>query len=335
MARLLMRGLPIALAAGFVIAALVFLRQRAQVVSAHAPIRVLSYSAFLNSWGPGPEIARRFQEETGTPIEFHDAGDGGLLLKKLELFPVDLVLGFDQATLLEAETSRAWRDLSGVAPAEAKWSRPRFLAFDWAPLAFVYRQGEIDPPKALKELLDSRFKGKIAIQDPRTSTPGLQFLLWVLDEMGVEAGFEFLAKLKANLHSVSGSWSMAYGLFTKKQAGLAFSYLTSPVYHWTEEKDQTYQAAIFESGHPVQIEYFAVPESCSNCAGAESLARFLMKTETQRLISEKNYMFPAIDTARSEPFSTLPEVPTLDPLRFVELMKKKDELFERWQSLGL
>ena len=128
---------------------------------------------------------------------------------------------------------------------------------------------------------------------------------------------------------------MAYGLFTKKQSKLAFSYLTSPVYHWSQEKDMSYQAAIFESGHPVQIEYFGVPESCANCNGAEALARFMLKPETQKLILEKNFMFPVVEATRSGEFTSLPNVQTLDPNKQVELMAKKDELFSRWQSLGL
>lgn len=299
-------------------------------------IHVISYSAFLGVEGPGAEIAKRFQAETGTQVDYLDSGDAGLLLKKMDLFPADLVMGFDQLTLPEAKASRQWRDLSQVVPQGLRWSGPDFMPLDWAPMAFIFRKGEIDAPKSLNDLLDARFKGAIALEDPRTSTPGLQFFFWVLDEMGVEPGFEFLKNLKPNLHSVAASWSAAYGAFTKKEAKLVFSYLTSPVFHWTVEKDDRYQPAIFPDGLPVQVEYVGIPQSCQNCQAAERFAVFLLKPETQRLIMERNYMFPVVNevTTGSE-FAKAPAANTREWKTLPDLLKRREELFDRWRQLGL
>src|SRR3954462_14388835 len=59
-------------------------------------LQVLAYSSFISSWGPGPEIARLFAERTGIHVVYQDGGIAGLMLKKLELFPCDVVVGFDQ-----------------------------------------------------------------------------------------------------------------------------------------------------------------------------------------------------------------------------------------------
>jgi thiamine transport system substrate-binding protein len=300
-----------------------------------AVVRVLSYKAFLESWGPGPEIAAKFKATTGLTVEFVDSGDAGLLLKKLDLFPADLVIGMDQMTIIEAKRARAWREPAADVTAGDRWRDGAFVAYDWAPLTFVYRQGEIEPPRALEDLLDPRFKGKIAIQDPRTSTPGMQFFFWVLSELGVEPGFEFLKSLKANLHSVSPSWSTAYGLFTKKQASLAFSYLTSPIYHWRNDKDPSYQPAIFTAGHPVQVEYAAIPASCVNCEGAERLLKFLLEAEAQMQVRDSNYMFPVNAQLVDGEFAKLPQVDVFPTDRFRDLLDRKDELLNRWQELKL
>lgn len=301
------------------------------------PLKVLSYDSFVASWGPGPELAQLFEKETGIKVEYQESPDAGLLLKKMELFPVDVVIGFDQLTLSEARKGRKWLPLpEEVKATGARWLEPEFLPFDWGPMAFVYRQGEITPPTSLTDLLDARFKGAIALQDPRTSTPGLQFLYWVLDEMGVEEGFAYLAKLKTNLHSVSGSWSTAYGVFTKKEAKLAFSYLTSPVYHWSEEKDESYQPAVFASGHPVQIEYAAVPESCSNCVAARQFISFLLSAKAQEIIMKKNFMMPVVDSVvQGSLFAKLPVVQIREIKSLPQLNEKKAELLERWRQLGL
>ncbi len=291
-------------------------------IGSHDSLRVMTYSSFMNAWGPGPEIAKRFRDKTGISIEFQDGGDAGLILQKLKLFPVDVVLGLDGLSLSKAKETLKWQS--------------DFIAIDYAPLAFVYRKKEIDPPTSLRDLLSPRFAGQIALEDPRTSTPGLQFFLWVLDDMGETQGFEFLKQLKKNIHSVSPSWSTAYGVFKKGQAKLAFSYLTSPVYHVTEEKDDSYAAAVFSDGHPVQTEYAGVPGDCARCADADKFIEFLKSEEIQSLIMKRNFMLPIDKDAIAETaFANLPEIKIRDLKSAPNFLKHQDELFSKWQKLGL
>jgi thiamine transport system substrate-binding protein len=305
-------------------------------------VRVLSYSAFVNAWGPGPAIAQAFQKEYGIRVEFVTGGDAGLLLQKLELLPADVVLGLDQLTLARAREMRKWREVfAELAPdtkidAPGEWRHADFLPFDWAPMTFVMRLGELDSPHALSDLLDERFRKSIALEDPRTSAPGLQFLYWVLDEFGVEAGFEYLARLKPSVHSVSASWSSAYGLFSKREAKLVFSYLTSPVYHWVEEKNEGFAPVVFESGHPAQVEYAGVPDSCVDCVGGRLFALFLLRPEIQKIIMEKNYMLPVVSSVASgTPFERLPKVHLRQMKSLPDLLRDREQLLERWSALGL
>lgn len=302
-----------------------------------APVRVLTYSGFLAAWGPGPELAKLFEAKTGLKVEFRDGGDAGVLLKKLELFPSDVVIGFDDFSRVEAEKAAKWRSL----PREPVGDRQitdliAFVQIDWSPMAFVYRIGEIDPPKSLADLADLRFKGKIALMDPRTSSPGLQFYFWVLDEMGVEEGLKFLTRLKDNIQSVSPGWSQAYGLFTKKQAGLAFSYLTSPVYHRLQEKDSSYQTVVFPEGQPAQREYASIPENCQQCEGAEKFIAFLLEPEAQKIIMTKNVMLPVDPrVVEGTEFKNLPEYKLREWKSLPTLLEQREALFKRWQELGL
>ncbi len=301
-------------------------------------LKVMTYASFMSSWGPGPEIAKLFKEKTGKEVEFIDAGDAGLLLKKLELFPADVVIGLDQLLLKQAQAARQWKPVSGIQdlPGERLYPNDTFLAIDWGPMAFIYREGEIDPPKSLDDLLDARFKSSLALQDPRTSTPGLQFFFWVLDEKGIDGGFAYLEKLKGNVQTVADSWSKSYGAFTKKQAKLGFSYLTSPVYHWTQDKDRTYRPAVFFDGHPIQIEYLGIPATCQACGDAEVFAKFMLEPQIQAIVMNKNFMYPVIKSVRSgTPFDELPRINGRDWKNLDELNQRREELFERWRKLGL
>ena len=291
-------------------------------VDAHAGLRVMTYSSFMSAWGPGPDLAKKFKDETGIAVEFQDAGDAGLILEKLKLFPVDVVVGLDGLSV-------------PMAKARLKWQGD-FVEIDHAPLAFIYRTGEIEPPVSLEDLLSPRFKGAIALEDPRTSTPGLQFFLWVLDEMGEAKGFDFLKALKPNIHSVSSSWSGAYGSFTKKQSKIAFSYLTSPLYHLLEEKDSSYVAAVFATGHPVQTEYAAVPADCARCTDGEKFIQFLRRSDNQAIIMRKNFMLPAVaEAATGTPFATVQAVTVRELRNGPSFLGRRDELFAKWQQLGL
>jgi thiamine transport system substrate-binding protein len=293
-------------------------------------LQVLAYSSFISSWGPGPEIARLFAERTGIHVVYQDGGIAGLMLKKLELFPCDVVVGFDQFILQDALRARNWKVLKSGSQESA------FLPYDKSPLAFVYRKGEIEPPTSLDDLLSPRFAHAISLEDPRSSSPGLQFLFWVFEEKGIDQGFSYLEKLKPSISNISPSWSTAYGIFQDKKAKLVLSYLTSPLYHLIAEKNSGYAAAIFENGHPVQTEYAGIPESCKECDSAGRFVEFLLKPEIQKIIMEKNFMLPVVDSAKlGTPFADLPNVKIIEFKGEAQQLKNRDELFERWKKVGL
>jgi thiamine transport system substrate-binding protein len=203
----------------------------------------------------------------------------------------------------------------------------RFIAFDWAPIGFVYREGELKTlPRSLSDLRRPDFERSLLLQDPRSSSPGLQFLFWVMASFGERDGFQFLRELKANVFSVTSSWSQAYGLFTRGEAPLVLSYATSPIYHALEEKDDRYRFAWFDEAeeeksqaeatrstdsksgasggaasanrsggegfHPIQIEYAAIPANCRACEVAEKFLQLMLSDEGQSLIMRHNWMLP-------------------------------------------
>ncbi len=305
-------------------------------------LKVLSYSSFLASWGPGPEIAKLFKEQTGIEVIYQDAEDAGLLLTKLELFPSDVVVGLDSITSFEARKKFNWKAHGKIDA--TSWSKgfsyddPEFLPFDWAPLTFIYRTGEIAPPKNLNDLLDVRFKNGISLQDPRTSAPGLQFLYWLVAVRGEDQAFEFLKKLRPNIRSVSPSWSTAYGLFQKGEAKLVYSYVTSPAYHWKNESDLRYQAADLREKHIYQVELAGIPDTCVNCEGAMAFLEFLRSAQAQRILMNKNVMYSIYEklVPHSEmDYKRLPNLRVLGPDVIAPLVAKKKELIERWKELKL
>lgn len=300
-----------------------FLAHHLSIHSTDGTLKVLSYSAFLNSWGPGPEIAQKFYESSGIKIEFIDAGEAGLLNEKLKIFKVDVVLGLDQMGRLQAGDSQKWLDLKRPL---TKYSDHFFQAIDWAPMTFIYRKSDGPPPRNLDELLNPKYK--FSVPDPRTSTPGLQFLFWIVKVKG----FEYLKALKKNIGFVGASWSASYGSFQKKQSALTFSYLTSPVYHWSEEKNFDYQPVVLEEPVPIQVEFVAIPELAEHAENARKFVNFLLQEDTQKILMQKNFMLP-IHSALTTGFSELPEVKTLDVDALNEFFKDRESILNRWQEI--
>jgi len=304
-------------------------------------LRVMSYSSFINQWGAGPEVARLFEQKTGIPIQWINAGNAGLIIERLkfkrETDLPDIVVGLDQFAIFEARRHFKWlnvrKGLSSRPDLLPKGARFHdFLAYDWGALTFVYREGELPAPTSLDSLLDEQFKKKLIFQDPRISSPGLQFLLWVLGAKGEEEGLRYLEKLKPSILSIAPSWSASYNLFKMERPSIVFSYFTSPYYH---KQDQTsYQGAVFDIPHPIQVEYAGIPDFCINCDMAKKFAHFLLEPDVQKIIMEKNYMFPVVSDAMTGSDFVLPKnVKYTAPIENLSLIKKKRELVNHWKRV--
>ncbi len=307
-------------------------------------VRVMTYSSFLQEWGAGPEIAKKFKQETGLDIKWINAGNAGLLIERLkfkkETDRPDLIIGFDQFSIFEARKFFGWQDMKeshsrgerNLLPDGAQFVD--FLAYDWGPLTFVYKQGQIKPPASLQDLVKEEYRDSLLLQDPRMSSPGLQFLLWVLSDMGQEKGFEFLEKLKPSIRNMSPSWSSSYSIFKMQPQTLVFSYFTSPLYHSLEENDDTYKAVEFKNPHPIQVEYAGIPDFCNNCEKAQKLAKFLLRTDIQKILMKKNYMFPVDGAAlEGESFQVPKNIAYLKPIENLTLIKQKRQLVNLWKKV--
>src|SRR5690606_1689498 len=65
-------------------------------------------------------------------------------------------------------------------------------------------------PTTFEELLDPRWRGKIAVQDPATSSPGLQFLVSTIAHFGDGNWQEFWRGLRENDVLITSGWDEAY-----------------------------------------------------------------------------------------------------------------------------
>ena len=274
-------------------------------VQAAGKLTVYTYESFTAEWGPGPIVEKAFEETCGCDIEFVSVADGVALLNRLKLegaaTEADIVLGLDTNLTYEARQTGLFAphgvDLSSV-DVPGGWSDDMFVPFDYGYFAVVYDTETVsEPPASLRDLVEGDPAVKIAIQDPRTSTPGLGLLLWMKAVYGDDAA-DAWAKLKDRVLTVTPGWSEAYGLFTGGEAQMVLSYTTSPAYHRIAEDNDRYAAAAFAEGHYLQIEVAGITEKGAANPLAKEFIAFMTGPGFQDAIPETNWMFPAGKTSK-------------------------------------
>ena len=272
-------------------------------------LTVYTYDSFAADWGPGPAVKKAFEADCACELKLVALEDGVSLLNRLRMegknSKADVVLGLDN-NLLEAATQTRLFAPSGIPTDAVKipggWSNETFVPFDYGWFAFVYDKTKLpNPPKSLKELVESDEKWRVIYQDPRTSTPGLGLLLWMQKVYGDKAP-EAWQKLAAKTVTVTKGWSEAYGLFLKGEGDLVLSYTTSPAYHVIEEKKDQYAAANFSEGHYLQVEVAARTAASKQPELAEKFLRFMLTPAFQNTIPTGNWMYPVTDIALPDGF---------------------------------
>lgn len=171
------------------------------------------------------------------------------------------------------------------------WRDETFMPFDWGYFSFVFdKRKTTNIPKSFEELAKSDLK--IAIQDPRSSTPGLGLVLWI-EKLYNNESKTFWRQLADNVVTVTPGWSEAYGLFIEGEVDGVLSYTTSPAYHKVAENDNSKVAAIFDEGHLMQIEVGAILENSEKKQLAADFLAFMTSSQAQSIIPTTNWMYPA------------------------------------------
>jgi len=316
----------------------VLLLLSAPVLAAKPVLTVYTYDSFSADWGPGPAVKKAFEAQCDCELKFVTLEDGVSLLNRIRMegknSKADVVLGLDNNLVQAAQKTGLFAE-SQVDTSTLKlpdgWHNTTFVPFDYGYFAFVYDKTRLkNPPKSLKELVDSPEKWRVIYEDPRTSTPGLGLLLWMQKVYGDQAP-QAWQKLAQKTVTVTKGWSEAYGLFLKGEGDLVLSYTTSPAYHIIEEKKENYAAASFAEGHYLQVEVAAQLASSKQPALAQQFIKFMVSPDFQRTIPTGNWMYPVIDTPLPAGFAAL-SVPS-SALQFSpeEVASQRSGWISQWQ----
>ncbi|MGL1338254.1 thiamine ABC transporter substrate binding subunit [Vibrio parahaemolyticus] len=307
--------------------------------AAENTLTVYTYDSFAADWGPGPKIEQAFEAKCGCDVNFVALDDGVSILNRLRLegsnSKADIVLGLDNNLMAEAKktgllTEHNVDTANTVLP--NGWSDTTFVPYDYGYFAFVYNKEKLaNPPKSMKELVETRDDLKVIYQDPRTSTPGQGLMLWMKSIYGDDVT-QAWQKLASKTVTVTKGWSEAYSMFLNGESDLVLSYTTSPAYHLIAENDSKFATANFSEGHYMQVEVAAKVKGSKNSELADKFMDFILSDEFQSAMPTGNWMYPVTDVELPKGFETL-SVPSKS-LSFSadEVAKMRKSWIREWQS---
>ncbi|EGQ7946596.1 TPA: thiamine ABC transporter substrate binding subunit [Vibrio parahaemolyticus] len=307
--------------------------------AAENTLTIYTYDSFAADWGPGPKIEQAFEAKCGCDVNFVALDDGVSILNRLRLeggnSKADIVLGLDNNLMAEAKktgllTEHNVDTANTVLP--NGWSDTTFVPYDYGYFAFVYNKEKLaNPPKSMKELVETRDDLKVIYQDPRTSTPGQGLMLWMKSIYGDDVTRAW-QKLASKTVTVTKGWSEAYSMFLNGESDLVLSYTTSPAYHLIAENDSKFATANFAEGHYMQVEVAAKVKGSKNSELADQFMNFILSDEFQSAMPTGNWMYPVTDVELPKGFETL-SVPSKS-LSFSadEVAKMRKSWIREWQS---
>ena len=308
-------------------------------VAADQTLTVYTYDSFAADWGPGPKVEKAFEAKCGCNLEFIALDDGVSILNRLRLegdnSKADIILGLDNNLMTEAKKTGLLAEHSvdtSKVTLPSGWSDSTFVPYDFGYFAFVYNKEKLaNPPKSLKELVESRDDLKVIYQDPRTSTPGQGLMLWMKSVYGDDVT-EAWKQLAQKTVTVTKGWSEAYSMFLEGESDLVLSYTTSPAYHLIAEEDARFAAADFAEGHYTQVEVAAKVNSSKNQKLADEFMAFILDDEFQSVIPTGNWMYPVTNVAQPKGFETLTLPSKALSFSADEVAEKRKSWVREWQS---
>ncbi|EOK6313427.1 thiamine ABC transporter substrate binding subunit [Vibrio parahaemolyticus] len=307
--------------------------------AAENTLTIYTYDSFAADWGPGPKIEQAFEAKCGCDVNFVALDDGVSILNRLRLeggnSKADIVLGLDNNLMAEAKktgllTEHNVDTANTVLP--NGWSDTTFVPYDYGYFAFVYNKEKLaNPPKSMKELVETRDDLKVIYQDPRTSTPGQGLMLWMKSIYGDDVT-QAWQKLASKTVTVTKGWSEAYSMFLNGESDLVLSYTTSPAYHLIAENDSKFATANFAEGHYMQVEVAAKVKGSKNSVLADQFMNFILSDEFQSAMPTGNWMYPVTDVELPKGFETLSAPSKSLSFSADEVAKMRKSWIREWQS---
>ncbi|MBT1248330.1 MULTISPECIES: thiamine ABC transporter substrate-binding protein [unclassified Thermosipho (in: thermotogales)] len=295
---------------------------------------IYTYDSFVS--GIGYEVIPIFEKMYDCKVELRSFGDAGAVLSRLILEKdnqkADVIIGLDQALLHRAKKEGLLEKYSPINYSLLKYPELKDeygVPFDFGAIAIVYNKNTVkNPPKSFSDLLKKEFKNRIVVEDPRTSSTGISFLLWTIAIYG-DNYLDFWKKFKENILTITPGWDEAFEMLETGEADIMVSYATDGAYSYYNYGKITYVPVIMKEGAFVQVEYAAIVKGAKNIELAKRFLEFVLMDSFQEKIPLNQWMLPVTNVSIPDAFKYVPKMEKILKIN-PNLYEKQEEILKEW-----
>jgi thiamine transport system substrate-binding protein len=322
-------------------------------------LKVVTHDSFAVS----EDVLAEFTAQTGVEVQLIPSGDAVAMVNKAILTKGnpegDVLFGIDENLLTSAFDASLFQpyQAAGLKDVPTQFQvdpQHRVTPIDHGDVCVNYDrtwfadQG-LPLPTTFADLTQPALKGKLVVQDPSASTPGLAFMLATIasqgggdDSSSSATWVQYWQQLKDNGVKVVDGWETAYNVDFSGSAGkgdrpLVVSYASSPPFEVTDPATPPDQAptGVIAATCYRQTEFAGVLAGAAQPAAAAAFVEFMLSLPFQEDVPEQMYVFPVNSQA------VLPETwqryttPVAEPLAipYEQVGANRDGWVQQWSAL--
>lgn len=282
-------------------------------------LTILDHGAF----GAFDDAKEAFENLTGATVEQLEGTDAGSALNRAALEAgnptFDIVYGIDNILMhraLEEDIFESYRPLlADRIAADHLFFDEDTVGWPATPVDHGYIAINHDTEKldnATIESLDdvAEHADQFVTQDPRTSTPGLGYLLATISVYGEDGWKDHWTRLFDGGVLVTSGWSEAYEQHFSGGYGPSFgglgdraivtSYTTSPAYEAYFGANETAEVLLQEGATFHQIETMGIVRGTKNLAAAQAWIEFTLTDDFQDLLAPNMAVYPVVEEVSAD-----------------------------------
>ncbi|HEU5103951.1 MAG TPA: thiamine ABC transporter substrate-binding protein [Roseiflexaceae bacterium] len=314
-----------------------------------------------DSFSVSEEVLKEFEQQANVAVQVLKSGDAGSTLNKAILSKnsplADVLFGVDNTFLSRALKAGIFEPYAAPALADIPDRFKLDPANTLLPIDFGYvninydkdylAKNQLPVPAKLEDLTKPEWKGKLVVENPATSSPGLAFMLATIAQFGTSGSYTWLdywRELRANDVLVSDSWNDAYythfsGSSGKGPRPLVVSYATSPAAElvFSETKLAEPPTGNLLAGSFLQVEFAGILKGTQQRDLAERLIDFLLSKRFQEDVPLQMFVYPVLPEAAQpdvfKQFAQVPEQPLGLPPEQID--QNREQWLDAWTKAVL
>ena len=313
-----------------------------------------------DSFNIGEDVIAAFEAANDATVVLQPAGDTGLALNRAILEKgnpsADLFYGVDNTylgrALAEGIFEKYESDNISFVPDHLILDPDFYVTpIDYGYVNLNYdkaylEENGLNPPTTLEELTGPDWKGRLVVENPATSSPGLAFLIATVAYFGEDDDYDYLdfwADLRANDVAVTDGWSDAYYTNFSVYGGdrpLVVSYATSPAAEFLFADPPVEEPPtgniLFDNSSFLQIEGMGILKGANSPNLARKFIDFALERQFQEDFPDKMFVYPVNRDAELPEFWRFAEEPSVPAnISPKEIGEKREAWIDAWTRVVL